>query len=121
MAENCLDSAPWDAELISSTNGQYYDLGEYLLCAIPKLWGYAQIIFVTMAIIIVMRLIYKMVTNRDNTTVLEEVQKQWPYVILLAIVAIGGGGTFLNIALKFFGFGGVEVWFGSLSRLLIKL
>lgn len=122
MAENCFSAIPWDLDPSSKQyNGEYYDLGDYLACAIPNIFGYIQMIFVAAAIIIVMHLIYKTATNRDNTSVLEELQKQWPYTIILAIVAIGGAGTILNIALKFLGFGEVQIWLDVLNSFLERL
>jgi hypothetical protein len=120
---NCLEKAGatdsfWDP---SSSDGSYLDLGDYLLCAIPRLWGYAQIIFVAVAIILVMYLIYQTATNRENSSVLEELTKRWPYVILLAIVAIGGGGTILNIIIKFFGFSDVDFWLKGLDDFISRL
>lgn len=117
---DCLTAAgaPFDYE---ASSGQYLDLGDYLLCAVPRLWGYAQIFFVAATLIIFMFLVYKTVTNRENSTVLEELAKQWPYVILLAIVAIGGAGTILNILLKFLGFGDVDYWLTGLNNFLKNL
>jgi hypothetical protein len=92
--------------------------GDYLSCMIKNLFGVAQIIFIALAIIIVMYLIYRVFTNRDNATVLEEIGKHWIYVALLVVVAIGGAGTFINILLKFFGFEGFDYWLQQINTLL---
>lgn len=116
MAENCL--GPWDLQPLTASSNEYYDLGDYIACTVSNVWTYAQIILIAVAIIMVMGLIYKTATNRDNTSVLEELQKQWPYTMLLAIVVIGGAGSLLNIALGFFGFGTVDIWLKVLTDFL---
>jgi len=120
MAEP-LDCVAESKATLSYSGGEFVDLGDYLLCAIPRLWGYAQIIFVAASLILFMYLVYRTVTNRENSTVLEELSKQWPYVILLAIVSIGGAGTILNILLQFFGFGSVDFWLTGLNNFLRNL
>jgi hypothetical protein len=106
----------WD-----TPTGQYIDLGKYIECTIPSIWTSLQIIFIAAAIIIVLYLIYRTATNRDNSSVMEELMKQWPYVLLLAIVVIGGAGTILNMILVFFGFRDVQYWLTYLSGFLNKL
>lgn len=114
---NCL-GAPWDLKPFTDDVGVHYDLGDYIGCALKDVVSSAQIIFVALALIIVMRLIYKTVMNRENSTVMEEVMKEWPYVLLLAIIAIGGAGSILDIILKFLGLGGVGTWLDGLNQFL---
>lgn len=99
----------------------YYDLGEIIQCTVQGIWGVLQIIFIAMALILVSYLIFRVVTNRENSTVLQELSKQWMYVALLAVVAIGGAGTAINILLKFIGFGDVQYWLDALNQVLRDL
>lgn len=96
-------------------------LGDYISCVIKQLWGVFQIIFIAVAIILIMLLIFKYVTNRENSKVLEEMGHQWLYIVLLVIVLIGGAGTLINIILKFLGFQGVQYWLDIFNQYMSDL
>lgn len=82
----------------------------YLECVLPRVWGIVQTIFVTIAVILAMYLIFKTVTSRDNPDELAQLPSKWMYLIVLVLLAVGAGGTFLNIMLRFLGFGDFDTW-----------
>lgn len=96
-------------------------LGGYIECAIPKVWGAFQLVIVAIAILMVMFLIYKTVTNMNNPKELETLPRRWMYVIILGFLAIGAGGTILNFIFKLIGLGSLGDWFAPLNNLLQKL
>jgi hypothetical protein len=92
-------------------------VGAYLLCAMPNLWGFFQTVFIAIAIIFTIFLIYKSVTSRENVKELETLPQRWMFLILFALLAFGAGGTLINILLKFLGFPTVQQWFDVLNNL----
>ena len=100
--------------------GGYIDLGDYFNCAIPRAFSVFRTILVAIAIIFTLLLIYKMLTNTTNSKIMEEIPTRWLY-LLIFIVLIVGGGSALNIILKFFGFGGVDPWLQIVSDMIDKL
>ncbi len=105
---------------IDPTAGGYIDLGDYFTCAIPRAFSVFRTILVAIAIIFTLLLTYKMLTNTTNSKIMEEIPTRWLY-LLIFIVLIVGGGSALNIILKFFGFGGVDPWLQLISDLIDKL
>ncbi|PIR42952.1 hypothetical protein CO058_00015 [candidate division WWE3 bacterium CG_4_9_14_0_2_um_filter_35_11] len=98
----------------------YVDLGDYLSCAIPRVFSAFRTILVAIAIIFTLLLTYKMLTNTSNSKVMEEIPTRWLYLMIFVILIVGGGSA-LNIILKFFGFGGVDTWIQILSDMIDKL
>ena len=96
------------------------DLGDYFTCAIPRAFSVFRTILVAVAIIFTLLLTYKMLTNTTNSKIMEEIPTRWLY-LLIFIVLIVGGGSALNIILKFFGFGGVDPWLRIVSDLIDTL
>lgn len=86
------------------------ELGPYISCVAGQIFGAVQMIFVAMAVILVLYLIFRTITQRDNQQAMQEIPKHWLYVIILAFLAIGAGGTMLNILLKFLGVGDFQHW-----------
>ncbi len=87
-------------------------LGCYIECVLPTVWTMVTYIFAAIAIILVIVLIYKTVTayGSGNAQSLQELPMKWAYVLILALLAIGVGGTILNILLPWLGFPGVDDW-----------
>ena len=100
--------------------GGYIDLGDYFTCALPRAFSVFRTILVAIAIIFTLLLIYRMLTNTTNSKIMEEIPTRWLY-LLIFIVLIVGGGSALNIILKFFGFGGVDPWLKIVSDMIDKL
>ena len=96
------------------------DLGDYFTCAVPRAFSVFRTILVAIAIIFTLLLTYKMLTNTTNSKIMEEIPTRWLY-LLIFIVLIVGGGSALNIILKFFGFGGVDPWLKIISDLIDSL
>ena len=123
-----LFSGPLSTQAIAATPcvgldpppGGYIDLGDYFTCAIPRAFSVFRTILVAIAIIFTLLLIYRMLTNTTNSKIMEEIPTRWLY-LLIFIVLIVGGGSALNIILKFFGFGGVDPWLKIISDLIDSL
>lgn len=96
------------------------DLGDYLNCAIPQIFGAFRTILVAIAIVFTLLLIYKMMTNTSNSKVMEEIPQKWLYLIYFVVLLVGGG-TLVNIILKFLGFGGVDPWLALFTNMIDKL
>lgn len=100
--------------------GGYIDLGDYFSCAIPRAFSVFKTILVAIAIIFTLLLTYKMLTNTTNSKVMEEIPTRWLYLLIFVFLIVGGG-TALNITLKFFGFGGVDPWLTIVSDVINAL
>ena len=98
----------------------YVDLGDYLSCAIPRVFSAFRTILVAIAIIFTLLLTYKMLTNTSNSKVMEEIPQKWLYLIYFVVLLVGGG-TLVNIILKFLGFGGVDPWLALFTNMIDKL
>lgn len=96
------------------------DLGDYFTCAIPRAFSVFKTILVAIAIIFTLLLTYRMLTNTTNSKVMEEIPTRWLYLIIFLILIVGGGSA-LNIILKFFGFGGVDLWLKIISEMVDSL
>jgi len=96
------------------------DLGDYLNCVIPQAFGAFKTILVAIAIVLTLLLIYKMMTNTSNSKVMEEIPQKWLYLIYFVVLLVGGG-TLVNIILKFLGFGGVDPWLALFTNMIDKL
>ena len=92
--------------------------GEYTVCFLSRIWGVGQWIFIVLAIIFTTILIYKTITNRENSKVLETLPTQWMYLIIFFFLAFGAGGIILNFALRLLGFGGVDTWIAPIETIL---
>jgi len=95
---------------LDSSTGNYYDLGTMITCILGNVWGLVRIILAGALIIMMSLLILKTIQNRENPKVLPELGKNWMYLLLAVIVAIGGAGTLLNILLPFFHLPPVQHW-----------
>lgn len=96
------------------------DLGDYLDCAIPRIFSAFRTILVAIAIIFTLLLTYRMLTNTTNSKIMEEIPTRWLYLLIFVVLIVGGGSA-LNIILKFFGFGGVDTWLQIINNLIMKL
>jgi hypothetical protein len=90
--------------------------GAGLKCVLENVWGFMSKIFVAIAIIMTMFLIFKTVTSRENEKELAEIPKKWMYMIIFVLLSFGAGGTVLDFTLRLFGFGGVDSWLLPLNR-----
>jgi hypothetical protein len=92
--------------------------GNYLSCIIQNTWSTISLLLVAFAIGLAGFLIFKTATQADNEKAWEELPKRWLYLFLLAFIAIGAGGTIINIMLNVLGVGDVDYWLIQLNNLL---
>lgn len=97
-------------------NGEPPKLGEYLPLFLKGLWKFFQKIFIALALIMGMYLVFKTFTNRENSKALEELPSKWMYMVVFLFLAFGAGGTILNFILNLFGFGNIDAWLGPLNK-----
>lgn len=88
---------------------------------IPNIWTFMQRIFVAVAIILTMYLIYKTVTSRDNPEELKSLPLKWMYLFIMLFLAIGLGGSLLNMIFEFLGFGSIDSYLDLLNTYLTEL
>jgi|688.fasta_scaffold00063_2 hypothetical protein len=103
-----------------SLAGDAPSLGKFLPCFLEQIWKFFQKIFVAVALIMGMLLVYKTFTNRENSKVLEELPSKWMYLIIFVFLAFGAGGTILNFVFKLFGFGTLNSWIAPLNEIFSK-
>ncbi len=96
-------------------------LGESMICVLENVWGFMSKIFVAIAIILAMLLVYKTVTNRENEKELAELPQKWMYLIIFILLAFGAGGTVLDFTLRLFGFGGIDTWIQPLNGIFTSI
>lgn len=97
------------------------DLGTYLACILGNAWSILTIVLVGITVIIIALLIVKTIQNRENSKELPNIIKQWQYVLILAVVTIGGIGSFINIILAFLGLPTIDKWLEILNDFLATL
>ena len=115
----CTNPAP-DADVCYVWNGPPPALGCYLQCVIPKIWKVIRVVLVAIAIALTMLLIFKSVTSVGKPKALEELPARWKYLLIFVLIVIGGGSA-LNIILRFLGFGGVAPWITVFNHFLNTL
>lgn len=96
-------------------NGEPPKLGDFMPWFLKNLWSFFQKIFIAVALIMGMYLVFKTFTNRENSKYLEELPSKWMYMVVFVFLAFGAGGTILNFVLKVFGFGSIDTWLGPLN------
>ena len=108
------------ANCYGSLSAEPKTLGEIIPCVLNQSWQFMKKIFVAMALILTMYLIFVTVKNRENSKALEELPSKWMYLIIFALLAFGAGGTILNIIFKFLGFGALTQWISWMNTIFSK-
>ncbi len=93
-------------------------LGAFLKCMIPRAWQIVQYLMIGIAIVVLMWRIFHTVINRENSKELEQMPTQWFYTIIFLLLAVGAGGTVLNLVFKLLGLGDLSLWINPLNSVL---
>jgi hypothetical protein len=98
-------------------------VGAYLECMLPSLWTATSLAFAGIALILIIYLVFKTVTayGGANAQSLQEMPMKWAYLLLFVLLAIGVGGTIINIVLPWLGFPGMLYWTGAFQEFLNEL
>lgn len=91
------------AECGYSLTGEPPEFAPYLFdCVIPSAWTFLSVMFIAIAVILAMFLLFKTIRSANNPKELELIPQRWMYLIIFALLAIGVGGTLLNFIFNLF-------------------
>lgn len=93
-------------------------LGAYVLCVLPGIWTFIQVIFVAAGIILLMYNVAQYLLNRTNAKFLETFNQKIIFLAAMFLLTAGFGGTLINIFLQVFGLGTINTYLDSISRVL---
>ena len=91
--------------------------GAYIPCLIGNLWGFLQIIFVAVGVILLMINIFTYLYNRSNPKALEAYPSKFMYIIAFFLLSAGFGVTLIDIFLNIMGLGGVANYLNDITTI----
>ncbi len=99
-------------------DAQGFMLGTAVDCVAGNVFKVASTVTVALAIIFTLYMIFKTVTSQGNAKAMETLPTKWKYTMIL-VIAAGGGGAIISIALKFLGFPSFgEMWAATWQPLI---
>lgn len=95
-------------------------LGAYILCVLPGIWTFLQVIFIAAGLILLMYNVFQYLLNRTNSKFLETFNQKIVFLAAMFLLTAGFGATIINIFLQIFGLGTINTYLDSISRVLLS-